>query len=550
MTIMKNYPLFKLVNSYVIDSPEPSNISYLWNFGPLLGLCLITGFLCLRVGTAELPKPYSYCYTPLKSGFYLNFKKNWLKKFGVMALLLLVFMVIIGWLFKQYITYLAGLELDLNFSGLLACICVVSALIYKLMFSLFETVWENPEVILKTLRTCTLKSILDTVKSFISIIKAGWNGNNGSIYLEGPGPKDDGVGLDSSLGKKAGADIPTTHMMEASGEGSSSGGQNKGKGRALNIDSTIEDTNQKKKQKMSIRELISSSSPSPLPPLDDTELTPTPEDFSGKGKGKEKAESTNKFIPFQNYLHFIENTKSTPEEIKNFTLRHPYFFREKSVISPDSLINSLKDQFESTIKKGTYPDIRPTAKSTTSPGSDSDFFNLGLLLNLNMRQEIARLESSIPGLFKPEHPNRPEHPNVKSDPSNTAEEKACRYERSNYFYIWDNVKERRHLTVALHNQLYRELEFCWSFSDHIDKTIEVQSREGGDKGYLANLESTRNVVRTKLEAVAEEFHQLADAKKTMDLELKRTSEFQEMILKKYRDASASASASTAAKNKT
>ena len=31
----------KLVNSYVIDSPQPSNISYLWNFGSLLALCLI-----------------------------------------------------------------------------------------------------------------------------------------------------------------------------------------------------------------------------------------------------------------------------------------------------------------------------------------------------------------------------------------------------------------------------------------------------------------------------------------------------------------------------
>lgn len=28
------------MNSYVIDAPTPSNISYLWNFGSLLGLCL------------------------------------------------------------------------------------------------------------------------------------------------------------------------------------------------------------------------------------------------------------------------------------------------------------------------------------------------------------------------------------------------------------------------------------------------------------------------------------------------------------------------------
>lgn len=30
-----------MVNSYVIDSPQPSNISYWWNFGSLLGLCLV-----------------------------------------------------------------------------------------------------------------------------------------------------------------------------------------------------------------------------------------------------------------------------------------------------------------------------------------------------------------------------------------------------------------------------------------------------------------------------------------------------------------------------
>lgn len=40
MRIFKSHPLLKLVNSYVIDSPQPSNISYLWNFGSLLAFCL------------------------------------------------------------------------------------------------------------------------------------------------------------------------------------------------------------------------------------------------------------------------------------------------------------------------------------------------------------------------------------------------------------------------------------------------------------------------------------------------------------------------------
>jgi len=41
MRTLKSHPLLKLANSYVIDSPQPSNISYLWNFGSLLAFCLI-----------------------------------------------------------------------------------------------------------------------------------------------------------------------------------------------------------------------------------------------------------------------------------------------------------------------------------------------------------------------------------------------------------------------------------------------------------------------------------------------------------------------------
>jgi ubiquinol-cytochrome c reductase cytochrome b subunit len=41
MRVFKSHPLLKLVNSYVIDSPQPSNLSYLWNFGSLLAFCLI-----------------------------------------------------------------------------------------------------------------------------------------------------------------------------------------------------------------------------------------------------------------------------------------------------------------------------------------------------------------------------------------------------------------------------------------------------------------------------------------------------------------------------
>ena len=45
MRFLKYNPVFSLANHFVIDAPEPSNISYLWNFGSLLGVCLIVQIL-------------------------------------------------------------------------------------------------------------------------------------------------------------------------------------------------------------------------------------------------------------------------------------------------------------------------------------------------------------------------------------------------------------------------------------------------------------------------------------------------------------------------
>ena len=41
MRNLKSHPILKLVNSYIIDASQPSNISYAWNFGSLLLICLI-----------------------------------------------------------------------------------------------------------------------------------------------------------------------------------------------------------------------------------------------------------------------------------------------------------------------------------------------------------------------------------------------------------------------------------------------------------------------------------------------------------------------------
>ena len=45
MRTLKSQVLLRLVNSYMVDSPQPANISYFWNFGSLLGVCLIIQIL-------------------------------------------------------------------------------------------------------------------------------------------------------------------------------------------------------------------------------------------------------------------------------------------------------------------------------------------------------------------------------------------------------------------------------------------------------------------------------------------------------------------------
>nr|CCI51232.1 cytochrome b [Corvus macrorhynchos mandshuricus] len=42
LNLRKNHPLLKIINNSLVDLPTPSNISAWWNFGSLLGLCLIT----------------------------------------------------------------------------------------------------------------------------------------------------------------------------------------------------------------------------------------------------------------------------------------------------------------------------------------------------------------------------------------------------------------------------------------------------------------------------------------------------------------------------
>lgn len=45
MKLLKKNPILSLFNEFLVDSPLPSNINYLYNFGSLLGLVLVIQIL-------------------------------------------------------------------------------------------------------------------------------------------------------------------------------------------------------------------------------------------------------------------------------------------------------------------------------------------------------------------------------------------------------------------------------------------------------------------------------------------------------------------------
>nr|YP_009180322.1 cytochrome b [Paradoxornis fulvifrons]AEL17406.1 cytochrome b [Paradoxornis fulvifrons albifacies]AEL17407.1 cytochrome b [Paradoxornis fulvifrons cyanophrys]AEL17408.1 cytochrome b [Paradoxornis fulvifrons cyanophrys]AHY88002.1 cytochrome b [Paradoxornis fulvifrons]ALL96703.1 cytochrome b [Paradoxornis fulvifrons] len=61
--LRKNHPILKIINDALIDLPTPSNISSWWNFGSLLGMCLITqiitGLLLAMHYTADTALAFS-----------------------------------------------------------------------------------------------------------------------------------------------------------------------------------------------------------------------------------------------------------------------------------------------------------------------------------------------------------------------------------------------------------------------------------------------------------------------------------------------------------
>nr|YP_009348217.1 cytochrome b [Sinopodisma wulingshanensis]APX55794.1 cytochrome b [Sinopodisma wulingshanensis] len=61
--IRLKHPLFKIINNSLIDLPAPTNISFWWNFGSLLGLCLViqivTGLFLAMHYTSNIEMAFS-----------------------------------------------------------------------------------------------------------------------------------------------------------------------------------------------------------------------------------------------------------------------------------------------------------------------------------------------------------------------------------------------------------------------------------------------------------------------------------------------------------
>lgn len=76
-SLRKENPVISLVNSVFIDLPAPSNISYLWNFGSLLGICLViqivTGIFLAMHYCADASLAFSSVAYLTQDSFVLRF---------------------------------------------------------------------------------------------------------------------------------------------------------------------------------------------------------------------------------------------------------------------------------------------------------------------------------------------------------------------------------------------------------------------------------------------------------------------------------------------
>lgn len=78
-SLRKTHPLIKIANNALIDLPAPSNISAWWNFGSLLGLCLIiqilTGLFLAIHYTSDIETAFNrvnHIYRDVNNGWFLR----------------------------------------------------------------------------------------------------------------------------------------------------------------------------------------------------------------------------------------------------------------------------------------------------------------------------------------------------------------------------------------------------------------------------------------------------------------------------------------------
>lgn len=80
MRFVKYNSIFSLVNHFVIDAPEPSNISYIWNIGSLIGICLVVQIITGILLSMHYQPSWVYAFNSIESimrdvsfGWYIRY---------------------------------------------------------------------------------------------------------------------------------------------------------------------------------------------------------------------------------------------------------------------------------------------------------------------------------------------------------------------------------------------------------------------------------------------------------------------------------------------
>nr|YP_010586652.1 cytochrome b [Wormaldia unispina]UZZ44466.1 cytochrome b [Wormaldia unispina] len=80
ISLKKSHPILKLINNSLINLPSPSNISFWWNFGSLLGLCLIIQTLTGIFLSMHYTPHINFAFDSVNH-IYRNVNYGWLIRF-------------------------------------------------------------------------------------------------------------------------------------------------------------------------------------------------------------------------------------------------------------------------------------------------------------------------------------------------------------------------------------------------------------------------------------------------------------------------------------